>query len=507
MRGAGDRASKRTSILAGFGSPRPSADVTGDSNSNNNGVSEKEREKERKHAGSPLSEKTAEANPPLPSPPLLPPTAAAPSTPTPGSPEEPSVEMHVSPTGGISHSQTQPLHRRAATVLDPQGHAKRHERRSSTGGALLSLSSVTGTIGRHRRPSTSHGSGGSGSMSASAGSRPSQGSERPFTQTVEVPEEDAMPVRPSTARPERQHARVNGTGHELITDGEDEANASAADKDFKPVFLKGLFSVATTSTKQPAALKTDIRRVLDRMQVQYRETRTGFDCIHLPSIDISSLQQDPLATPTPSPRKHRKQGSAGSGDSGGTTKRIARKASKLSFGMLSQKDKDRGGGEPSVNGTTATTSHNKEKEKEREVPGRQSGSGAATTTFNATQSSGSSSFFNVSSNAPTVHADDHSASLQLQPDDSPRRSNSPARSKNLPPIPRDFAATPQPFPTGEVDREVFESVGRNTLSVRFEINIVKVPWLPLHGIQFRRAGGDGWQYQMLARRVLTELKL
>jgi hypothetical protein len=233
-------------------------------------------------------------------------------------------------------------------------------------------------------------------------------------------------------------------------------------------------SVATTSTKQPAALKTDIRRVLDRMQVQYRETRTGFDCIHLPSIDISSLQQDPLATPTPSPRKHRKQGSAGSGDSGGTTKRIARKASKLSFGMLSQKDKDRGGGEPSVNGTTATTSHNKEKEKEREVPGRQSGSGAATTTFNATQSSGSSSFFNVSSNAPTVHADDHSASLQLQPDDSPRRSNSPARSKNLPPIPRDFAATPQPFPTGEVDREVFESVGRNTLSVRFEINIVKV---------------------------------
>ena len=35
----------------------------------------------------------------------------------------------------------------------------------------------------------------------------------------------------------------------------------------------------------------------------------------------------------------------------------------------------------------------------------------------------------------------------------------------------------------------------------------KVPWLPLHGIQFRRAGGDGWQYQMLARRVLTELKL
>jgi len=48
-----------------------------------------------------------------------------------------------------------------------------------------------------------------------------------------------------------------------------------------------------------------------------------------------------------------------------------------------------------------------------------------------------------------------------------------------------------------VDREVFETIGANTLSVRFEVNIVKVPWLPLHGIQFRRASGDGWQYQML----------
>ena len=487
IRGAGDRpTNKRTSILASFGSPRPSADME-------NGVSEKERDKERKHAGSPLNEKV---DPPPLSPSPASPTAGestAPATAAAAAPEDASVEMHVSPTGGISHSQTQPLHRRAATVLDPQGHAKRHERRSSTGGALLS--SVTGTIGRHRRPSTSQGSGsarpstslGSGSArpSTSHGSRPSQG-ERSFTQTtVEVPEEDA------SGRPSRQ-GRVNGagTGHEL-TDGEDEANASAADKDFKPVFLKGLFryvpiafrelllthvsSVATTSTKPPATLKTDIRRVLDRMQVQYRETRTGFDCIHLPSIDISSLQ-DPLATPTPSPRKHRKQGSAGSGDSGGTTKRIVRKASKLSFGMRN-KDKDRG--EAIVNGTTSMSY--KEKEKDKEVSGRPSGGGggaspgAGPATFNATQSSGSSSFFNVSSNTPTVHADDHSATLHAE--DSPRRSHSPARSKNLPPIPRDFGAAPQqqpPLPTGEVDREVLESVGRNTLSVRFEINIVKV---------------------------------
>jgi len=301
---------------------------------------------------------------------------------------------------------------------------------------------------------------------------------------------------------------VNGAGAGFeLTDGEDDPNANAADKDFKPVFLKGLFryvqcanqlrvrpllqvitmpllfySVATTSTKSPAVLKADIRRVLDRMQVQYRETKTGFDCIHLPSIDISSLQQDPHGTPTLSPRKHRKQGSAGSGDSGGTTKRIARKASKLSFGMGSRKDKDRGVGETSLNGST---SKDKEKEKERDISGRPSGSSGGPA-FGATQSSGSSSFFNVPSNTAIPHADD--ASATLHPDDSlPRRSHSPARSKNLPPIPRDFvpgagATTAQQqqhgqglSAGGEVnDREVFESVGQNTLSVRFEINIVKV---------------------------------
>lgn len=35
----------------------------------------------------------------------------------------------------------------------------------------------------------------------------------------------------------------------------------------------------------------------------------------------------------------------------------------------------------------------------------------------------------------------------------------------------------------------------------------QVPWLPLHGVQFRRVGGNAWQYSMLAKRILTELKL
>jgi hypothetical protein len=111
----------------------------------------------------------------------------------------------------LSASQSQPLshtHRRAATILDPQGRAIRHERRSSTGGALLP--SIGGTIARHRRPSTGYGTG---------SGRPVPVSQ--FGRTEEV-EENAE--------------------HET-SDSRDEGfrDASHVDKDFKPVHLKGLF--------------------------------------------------------------------------------------------------------------------------------------------------------------------------------------------------------------------------------------------------------------------------
>lgn len=376
----------------------------------------------------------------------------------------------------ITASQSQPLgnvHRRAATILDPQGRQIRHERRSSTGGALLP--SIGGTIGRHRRPSTGYGT--------------SSGRPTGFGHTEKV-EENV-----------EQEAIDQDDGFK------DEQSGHHSDKEFKPVHLKGLFSVATTSTKPPSVLKADIKKVLDRMQVQYRETRGGFECIHVPSIDISSVPESTQVQGRSS--HHRRTGSNGSNETGITPRSLVKKASKMSFGM---KSKERERERESM----------KEKELEapleKELPHRPS----IGTALSATPSSGSSSFFNVSSNTHTIMADnsrqqDANVTVPGTPHEEQRdpfRSQTPVKAKVLPPIPRDFAATPQPhaprpapFPTGEVDREVFESIGASSLSVRFEINIIKVPWLPIHGIQFRRAGGDGWQYQMLARRVLTELKL
>ncbi|CAI2182850.1 17886_t:CDS:2 [Funneliformis geosporum] len=62
-----------------------------------------------------------------------------------------------------------------------------------------------------------------------------------------------------------------------------------ADSWIRPVYLKGLFSVATTSTKPPSIIRQDLIRVLDRIGVKWREGRGGFECVHIPSIDLKSI--------------------------------------------------------------------------------------------------------------------------------------------------------------------------------------------------------------------------
>ena len=116
--------------------------------------------------------------------------------------------------------------------------------------------------------------------------------------------------------------------------------------------------------------------------------------------------------------------------------------------------------------------------KEKELPSRPSGG----TVLSMTPSSASSSFFHVPASTAThnTHTMEptRSGTIDVHPDseDHPR-SQSPGSAKILPPIPRDFATpNPQgpPLPTGEVNQEVFETIGNNSLAVRFEINIVKV---------------------------------
>ncbi|EIE80994.1 hypothetical protein RO3G_05699 [Rhizopus delemar RA 99-880] len=73
-----------------------------------------------------------------------------------------------------------------------------------------------------------------------------------------------------------------------------------ADEDIKPVFLKGLFSVTTTSTKHPSVIRSDLIRVLERIDVRWRESKGRFECVHMPSIDLKKVvDQKDQAVPVP----------------------------------------------------------------------------------------------------------------------------------------------------------------------------------------------------------------
>jgi serine/threonine protein kinase KIN1/2 len=66
-------------------------------------------------------------------------------------------------------------------------------------------------------------------------------------------------------------------------------NTSGGEDFSKPVYLKGLFSVSTTSSKPLHVIRTDIIRVLKQLGVEYDEIKGGFRCRHAPSIDLDRV--------------------------------------------------------------------------------------------------------------------------------------------------------------------------------------------------------------------------
>jgi hypothetical protein len=178
---------------------------------------------------------------------------------------------------------------------------------------------------------------------------------------------------------------------------------SARDDQYaRPVHLKGLFSVATTSTKPVQKMRADLIRVLDQFGISHEEVKGGFFCVHRPSIDLESVQE-----PTP----HAEEYSPG--------KKSRRR---LSFGTPI----------------------------------------AAFTGFGGDRRFRSEGESDVSAESIT--------DLQSAP----------------------------------TNRAELSGPG-GSMVVRFDIHIVKFPWLSLHGIQFKRVGGDVWQYKNACVKIVAEL--
>ncbi|KAI5922913.1 hypothetical protein F4810DRAFT_672015 [Camillea tinctor] len=193
----------------------------------------------------------------------------------------------------------------------------------------------------------------------------------------------------------------------------------------KPVFLKGLFSVSTTSTKSVPAIRTDVKRVLKQLGVEYTEIRGGFSCRHTPSIDLNKVADLP-GSPAPTPGHRRR----------------------FSFGIRGDR----------------------EREELRE--------------FDRTQ-------------PPTPRTP---GKMPAERGDS---TSDLSEQESI--INRDLGGSSRRVP-GETMTHVQSDLGGNMV-LEFEIFIVKVPLLSLHGLQFKRMEGNTWQFKNMADQILKELRL
>ena len=209
------------------------------------------------------------------------------------------------------------------------------------------------------------------------------------------------------------------------TDFGDETEGESTNE-IKPVFLKGLFSVSTTSSKPLSYIRHDIIRALRQLGVDYSEIKAGFSCRHAPSIDLKTITE-------PSP---------GSPDRQQFTTPNHRR--RISFGVFHSADKD------------------KDDVRDSEKP------------------------------PPTLPYRRKEQTNFAASDDSDNDQDMRRRH-------RDRTA-------GETTTHVDNDLGEN-LVLRFEILIVKVPILSLHGIQFKKVAGGTWQYKNMAQKILDALRL
>lgn len=227
--------------------------------------------------------------------------------------------------------------------------------------------------------------------------------------------------------PEETDAELAEQDQDDDDDGAISGAEGGSPNTMKPVFLKGLFSVSTTSSKPFKVIEADIVRVLKQLGVEYHSNgKGGFRCRHKPSIDLNKSQDES----TSQSMSHRR---------------------KISFSLgLSSRDREQE--EPSTTPRIPQTPNSLRSNRRDQ-------------------------------------SDDEMDESEME-ESTGRRKYS--------------AGTPRA--AGETSTHVQSDVGSNMM-MRFEIFVVKVPLIGLHGIQFKKLDGNTWQYKNMAQTILNELRL
>lgn len=255
--------------------------------------------------------------------------------------------------------------------------------------------------------------------------------ERLSTRTRSVGHKRRESLQPRRLRKSRREDDVpEETDAELAEDA-GAGRSSEHVETIKPIYLKGLFSVSTTSSKPLSFIRSDIIRVLQQLGVEFKEIKSGFTCRHVPSIDLNKVV-DPVPAEPRSSMMHRR---------------------KISFAGLRSSDRE----------------YEEFVEQQKSPP--------------ATRQSSSRR------RAPDASYTNSEAESEEEAEEKARSARSPAGRA-----------------AGETTTHVQSDLG-NSMILKFEILVVKVPLLSLHGLQFKKMDGGTWQYKKMAETILGELRL
>lgn len=255
----------------------------------------------------------------------------------------------------------------------------------------------------------------------------------------------------------------------------------------KQVFLKGFFSVQSTSTKPLAYFRSDLIRALTQLGVEFHEIRGGFECTHIPTLKEEMITSGRNGTsnsylPNNSaggnnntyspPHSPMESSSGGNGHSGRGHWR------KLSFGsgLFSSRKGLRAQNESQNNITDFASDLSTDS-----VAGG-AGYYGMNNNNHPSSNSGAGALASGHANPPGGGVSGTSASNM----------NAMSGGSDLL-----MSATGAPS----------SRLSQSRTPVQFEIWIVKVPLLQLHGVQFKKLRGNSWLYKNLATKILSELRL
>lgn len=184
---------------------------------------------------------------------------------------------------------------RSASV-NSADHRRRHSRRGLSEGQPPIIHDPPLTSGSDR--SSISGQKPKGGEQAPMEARQSASSRAAATRTKSLghSRRESAQVR-RFKRDDPREANVPEETDQELAGGHEHSSKPDSIDIMKPVYLKGLFSVSTTSNKSLFFIRTDIIRVLRQLGVDYREIKGGFDCRHAPSIDLNRVNDNPTPSP------------------------------------------------------------------------------------------------------------------------------------------------------------------------------------------------------------------